>query len=341
MSSFEFTHHGSPCSLALGETFHRPSDLAFEDTSRAELRQIIKQIESGIPWRDAVEARFDATSPWLTKIVTSSLRSTFFSTLVPASPGIAIDIGCGWGQMSRPLARAHWQVAALEPNQDRLDFVRASATQEALADQIGFIAADFLDIKFATKFDLALCIGVFEWVGAFQEQADPLARQRQFLRKVRDELAEGGHLVLGIENRLGLKYLLGCPDDHIGQPGVAMLPAALAARRWREESGHTLRSYTYTDAELTALLQEAGFTSIEFFGALPDYKLPQRIIPLGDDGQLFNESIAHGLIWPEHNGFDGSTLALKLQENLQATYASLAMQKIAHHFVPSFFVRAG
>ena len=143
-----------------------------------------------------------------------------------------------------------------------------------------------------------------------------------------------------MENRLGLKYLLGCPDDHIGVPGIAFLPAELAARRWREATKHALRSFTYSEAELRALLDQAGFSQIEFFAALPDYKLPEAIIPLADGGTEFNRRASSGEFPPEHNGYNGERLPIEQQENLQATYASLAMQGIAHHFTPSFFVRA-
>src|SRR5690606_12424783 len=137
------------------------------------------------------------------------------------------------------------------------------------------------------------------------------------------------------------KYLLGCPYDHIGDPGIALLPGAHARRRYREEHGQELKSFTYTDAELTALLREAGFTAIEFFAALPDYKLPQTVVSLQDNGGAFNRGMLSGeLFRPEHNGYNGQRLSVAEQDSLQGTYASLAMQGIAHHFAPSFFVRA-
>lgn len=131
------------------------------------------------------------------------------------------------------------------------------------------IEADYFDTGFTTPFEVICAIGVLEWAGAFQDETDPQERQRAFLRKARGELAAGGSLVLGIENRRGLKYLLGCPDDHLGVPHIGCLPAALARPRWQAASGQALQSFTYSYAELQAMLREAGFATIEFLVLSP------------------------------------------------------------------------
>ena len=341
MITLEFSHRDTTQILNPGDWFGNSLPSSFVDTEPSELRSIILEIEQGRPWREVVSSRFAKSNPWLEQIVTADIRSSFFEQLITNSSGLALDIGSGWGQTSRPLADKGWQVASLEPGLERLAFTKASATQDGVGSNISYLNTDYLETEFQIKFDLCLSIGVFEWVGAFQSESDPLTRQRQFLKKVKNELSTTGSLVIGIENRLGLKYLLGCPDDHIGIPGIAFLPAELASRRWREEQGGQLQSFTYTDVELRALLEEAGFSSIEFFAALPDYKLPQEIIPLADGGEVFNRGMLSGeLFRPEHNGFNGDRLVTRDQEDLAGTYASLGMQGIAHHFAPSFFVRA-
>jgi len=147
-------------------------------------------------------------------------------------------------------------------------------------------------------------------------------------------------LIIGIENRLGLKYLLGCPDDHLGVPDIALHHADLARVRWKNASGQALQSFTYSLAELAAMLRTAGFTRLAFFGAFPDYKLPDVIVPLDDGGRLANELLRKGPPAPEHNGYNGDPLPAVFQEELGSLYRSLAEDGIAHHFVPSFFVRA-
>jgi hypothetical protein len=335
----DFTHHRKAHTLRAGELYAAPRAEGFRDTPTAELRDLITEVEAGRPWREAVHARYAETKPWLHGIITDPRRTAFFDLVLPGGIGPVLDVGAGWGQIARPLAALR-PVVALEPVAERLGFIHAVARQDNVAANMAFVAADYFETAFTTRFAAICAIGVLEWAGAFQKQSDPQERQRAFLRKTRSELAPGGALVLGIENRLGLKYLLGCPDDHLGVPHIAWLPAPLARRRWLETSGHTLQSFTYTLSELTALLHVAGFKQVEFFGAFPDYKLPAKIIPFADGGVALNRWLLNELPPPEHNGYDGSDLEAAQQETLAAAYRSLAADGIAHHFAPSFFVRA-
>jgi hypothetical protein len=95
-----------------------------------------------------------------------------------------------------------------------------------------FVQADFFEVEFESRFDLACCIGVLEWVPKFRE-GDPRSLQVEFLKRIHSLLKPGSQLVLGIENRMGLKYLLGAVDDHIGTPGIATYDMDLAIRKWR------------------------------------------------------------------------------------------------------------
>jgi hypothetical protein len=328
-----------PRHLQGGEHFALPRAEGFRDTAASELFSLVQAVESGRPWRAEVAARYQAERNWLYRIITDESRTAFLGPVLPSGDSPVLDIGSGWGQVARPLARSRLTVA-LEPVAERLAFIRASARQEGVADRMVFIEADYFDINFQTRFGAIGAIGVLEWAGAFQNGVDPQQRQRAFLRKAHSELLPDGCLVLGIENRLGLKYLLGCPDDHIGVPCIASLPAALARRRRHEAGGHRLQSFTYSLTELRRLLEEAGFGRIEFFAAFPDYKLPAHILPMAGEGRELNAWLLQSTPPPEHNGYDGSLLPGDWQVQLQAHYRRLAAGGLAQHFVPSFFVRA-
>ncbi|WP_415908480.1 methyltransferase domain-containing protein [Oleiharenicola sp. Vm1] len=335
-----FTCQGQAVTLAPGEHFSRPRELGFRDTPATELLELVAELERGTPWRDAVARRFAGAKPWLHAIVASSTRTAFIGPVLPSeTTGPVLDIGAGWGQLARPLAATR-RVLALEPVAERLAFIRAAARQDGVDGNLSYLEADYFEVEFAPQFAAICAIGVLEWVGAFQAAVDPQARQVDFLRKVRRELAPGGMLVLGIENRLGLKYLLGCPDDHIGVPDIAQLPARLAAMRWQQATQGTLRSFTYSLDELRRLLLQAGFERVEFFAAFPDYKLPRQIISLADGGAALHAWLLAHPIPPEHNGYDGSPLPAAFQQTLAARYHELATQGVARHFAPSFFVRA-
>ena len=340
MFPLHFAHRGKTHALPVGELYATPRDAGFRDTPASDLLALVAEVDAGQPWRQVVRDRYATANPWLHRIITDPSRTTFFANVLPADNGPVLDIGAGWGQICRPLA-ARRPVVAVEPVAERLAFIRAAARQDGVDQNLGYLGADSLDLQFETKFSAICAIGVFEWVGVFQDHADPQERQAGFLRKARADLSPGGSLVLGIENRLGLKYLLGCPDDHLGVSHIACLPAPLARRRWQESSGHRLQSFTYSLTELERMLRAAGFSQVEFFGAFPDYKLPEKIIPLADESRTLASWLASAAIPPEHNGYNGEPLDPGFLELLTAQYRMLATAGLAHHFVPSFFVRAG
>lgn len=339
MNPIEFIDCGQQVSLQGGGHFARPRASGFRDTSSNDLLSLVAEIRRGRPWREMVHERYAAERPWLHQIIASPCRTAFLGDVLPHGDGPVLDVGSGWGQIARPVAAIR-PVVALEPVAERMAFIRAAAEQERVAERMAFVESDYLELEFTTLFSVICAIGVLEWAGAFQGAVDPQERQRQFLQKTKRELNEGGCLVLGIENRLGLKYLLGCPDDHLGVPSVACLDAPLAKARWKAMKGLDLQSFTYSQAELTILLQDAGYSEITFFGAFPDYKLPQAIIPFGLNGDTLNAWLRTHPAPLEHNGYDGSQLPKQFQEDLASHYQSLAAEGVAHAFVPSFFVRA-
>jgi 2-polyprenyl-3-methyl-5-hydroxy-6-metoxy-1,4-benzoquinol methylase len=347
-----FRHDGKQVTVEPGGLWTAlPGEDSYRDTPAGELWEIVREIRSGAPWRSVVARRYEKANPWLHQVVTSPARDLFFRQPRrspepaggepvergeggPPSNAKILDIGSGWGQIALPLAKNN-EVTALEPTPERLAFIQAAATQERVADRMHFVQADFFDVEFEPQsFDLICSIGVLEWVAKFRP-GEPGKVQAEFLNRICTLLKPGGQLVIGIENRLGLKYLLGAPDDHLGVPNIAVYDAALATQKWKAQSGQSLRSFTFTRSELADLLTAAGFRTATFFAALPDYKLPRLILPLGP---AINGHFEHGEFVPEHDGHSGQPLAF--QAELQSHYRSLARLKIAHEFVPSFYVVA-
>jgi 2-polyprenyl-3-methyl-5-hydroxy-6-metoxy-1,4-benzoquinol methylase len=331
-----FTHRGQSLSLKPGEAWApKSTSETYRDAPTNELVEIIKSVRAGLPWRDVVASRYAKSNPWLHQIVTSPKRDLFFRQYAPKPGARILDIGSGWGQIALPIAaNIKTEVVALEPTHERLAFIQAAAIQEGLADRMYFVQADFLETNFIQHFDLITCIGVLEWVPKFRA-GNPRDVQIEFLRHARTQLAPGGQLVIGIENRLGLKYLLGALDDHIGTANIAVFDAALASEKWLKQSSQELRSFTFTRAELAELLAAAGFSQTNFFVALPDYKLPEKILPLGPET---NAHFASSNFIPEHDGCNGEPLPI--QAELKSHYRSFAKLGFASDFAPSFFVQA-
>ncbi len=328
-----FRCRGRDCTLLRGATLSADVAGVYRDIAEDVLCGIIKRIEAGAPWREVVADCFAEKHPWLHQIVTAPNRDLFLRQQPPPPQSRILDIGAGWGQIALPLARDGY-VCALEPTPERLAFIRVVARQEGLDHRMWFVQANASDVEFTGTFDLVTCIGVLEWVPKFSPHRDPFEAQREFLTTIRDALAPEGKLVIGIENRLGLKYLLGAPDDHLGHAGIAVYDHGLATQKWRAATGEPLRSLTHTRAELDSLLAETGFSRRAFYCAFPDYKIPETILPWGEPTNAF---LASSFV-TEHEGITGSVLPF--QSELRSHYRSLARLGIAADFAPSFFVVA-
>ena len=324
-------------SLEWGDTFTSQPENCYQDTKEENIRSVIEKIKSGTPWKQAVREKFEANSPWLYDIVTSPKRTRFLDEFIKPNNLHVLDIGAGWGQFTLPLAKQN-KICSLEPTPERLDFIRAASEQEMVSKNISFIGADYLDIKFENKFDLILSIGVLEWVGAFRSGKEPEDLQLEFLQKIKSELKEDGKLIIGIENRLGLKYLMGAPDDHIGHPNITIHQKEIAKKLYKEKTNQELRSLTHSMPEYKEMLLNAGFYNISFFTSNPDYKLPVKIFPIRGNKCQLNEFILNKKWIKEHDGTNGNPL--DNQNELESMANDYAKLNTLHNFAPSYFIEA-
>jgi len=119
------------------------------------------------------------------------------------------------------------------------------------------------DIEINEKYDFVTLVGVLEYSPQYIDIENPFS---YMIEKSRNYLKKDGKLIIAIENRLGLKYLAGASEDHTGKvfDGV-------------NNYLNISNVKTLTKCELIEMLQENGFTRIEFYYPLPDYKMPTII----------------------------------------------------------------
>ena len=330
----EFLIGGKKEFLGPSELYETPTDECYRDTAQEKVVEVLDQMQAGVPWSQAVKKTFERQNSWLSSIVTDPNRIKFLETSPPKKEDEILDIGAGWGQFSLPLAKTN-NVCSLEPTPERVRFIQAAAKQEKIERNMCFLGADYMDITFQSRFDMILCIGVLEWVGVFRNGSPPKQCQQMFLKKIHEELCPGGRLVIGIENRMGLKYILGNRDDHTGIADISCYDQSLAERLFKEETGRELRCFTYSMEEYRTMLLEAGFKNIAFHAAFPDYKLPQVILPANNSDSV-NQFFMSGQFVEEHDGCEGYKISE--QDKFKSHYASLAQAGIAQHFAPSFFI---
>ena len=94
-----------------------------------------------------------------------------------------LEIGCGWGGLALTLAR-DWgaRVIGITLSTEQLEWARARAVEESLADRVRFELRDYRD--WDRPVDRVLSVAMFEAVG--------LAHYRRFFEVVRRSLKEDG-----------------------------------------------------------------------------------------------------------------------------------------------------
>jgi 2-polyprenyl-3-methyl-5-hydroxy-6-metoxy-1,4-benzoquinol methylase len=336
--SINFSAFGNDIRLPSGQSYQiRRSPNYYRDTSEGNLYSVIKEIRKGTDWRTVVQRKFAHSQPWLFDIITSSKRTKFIDEFIKPKKLSILDVGAGWGQFSIPLAKSN-HVCAIEPTPERLEFIDAISEQENVKQNMFFLGADYLEVEFQDEFDLILCIGVLEWVGSFNDSPAPEHAQIEFLKKTKSELSQNGKLIIGIENRLGLKYLMGARDDHHGFEDVMIYGKDFAKNFFGEDYIDARKCLVHSLADYKELLKKAGFQKTKFFVSVPDYKLIEKIFPISDMGSPFNDFLLKDNWINEHDGIDGTPLPN--QEKLKHLYKSLAKMNIAHFFAPSFIIEA-
>ena len=323
--------------LKNGNKYINKKDFCYNELELEYLNQIKNLISSGKNWKKVIEKELKEKNPWLCDIVLNNKRTKFLKFLDIGSKDIILDIGAGWGQFTIPIAKKN-KVCAIDSNVNKIEIISKIANQEKIDENIFFMGCDYLDTIFFTKFNFVLCIGVLEWVGVFKKNVDPHNAQMSFLKKIRNNLKKNGKLVIGIENRIGLKYLMGSEDDHTGEKNISYFNFKKSRLIYKRKFNKELNSITYSFHEYKDMLIQSGFNDINFYAALPDYKIPKEIIPINDNGTMVNDFFIRNNFIEEHNGCNGQILPH--QNYLFDSYMKLAKENVAHLFVPSFYIVA-
>jgi 2-polyprenyl-3-methyl-5-hydroxy-6-metoxy-1,4-benzoquinol methylase len=198
---------------------------------------------------------------WPSRYHLSRTRANLLRPYANLLAGDVLEIGAGCGAITRYLGELGGRVTAIEGS-----FRRASIAASRTRDlpNVTVICDKFQGFEDERRFDVVTLIGVLEYAqmfGGSPEAVDELlVRARQYLKP-------DGILLLAIENKLGLKYFAGMPEDHVnhGMYGVESL--------YRNNE-----PITFGRLELERQLAIAGFTQTAFSYPFPDYKLPQSVV---------------------------------------------------------------
>lgn len=192
-------------------------------------------------------------------------RANIFRALdLPARARI-LELGCGCGAVTRYLGENYEAVDAVEGSE-----VRARAARERCRqlDNVRVFVSDFNGLELEPAYDVVVLVGVLEYAPVFfRVETDAVESCLAFLRLAASALKTEGMLVIAIENKIGLKFWSGCPEEHTGRvfSGIEGYP----------EPDSPL---TFSRKELASLLASAGMEKVSFYGCFPDYKFASTVL---------------------------------------------------------------
>jgi len=192
--------------------------------------------------------------------------------LLDVMPGARVlDLCCGPGRHALELARRGLNVTAVDRTAAYLDQARDQAASEGL--EIEFVQQDMRDFCRPDTFDGA--INLYTSFGYFQDPDE----DRRVLVNVHRSLRDNAKLVLEMMGKEVLASIFRERDWH-EEDGVILLEDrwisddwSKANNRWTIIDGTNRQEFTmshriYSATELTSLLLECGFASVDVYGSL-------------------------------------------------------------------------
>lgn len=171
-----------------------------------------------------------------------------------------LEIGSGCGAISGILCRKAKHVTCIELSKRRSEI---NANRNKDFNNLDIIVGNFQDIKLEKKFDYITLIGVLEYAALYIDDESPY---KKMLLKIRKLLKPNGKIIIAIENKMGLKYLNGAKEDHVGYRFAGI-----------EDYRFYKNVRTFSKPELLNLLIECNLDKTTFYYPIQDYKLPDTI----------------------------------------------------------------
>ena len=176
-----------------------------------------------------------------------------------------IDIGCGTGRHSIPLAKYGVLMTAIDLSEGMLRQAEALAQENNVA--IELIHSDAADFKLPVHFDHAICLCEGA-MGLLGDDDDPAERDLAILANVQNCLKPGGKFLLTVLNGLKKVREHSREDVQSGAFDPVHMVSLDKVEVNEEGESHELqvREKGFAPAELMHLLRRAGFNVIHLWG---------------------------------------------------------------------------
>ena len=284
--------------------YYKGSDLYSDGDVEDELLTIVTE-------NDSYEDILKKDTRWPILYHLSEVRHNLLEWYNFGKDSSVLEIGAGCGAITGILCKNAGHVTCVELSKKRS---MINARRNKKYDNFEIIVGNFEEIKIDKKFDYVTLIGVLEYAPSYIKSEKPFD---SMLEKIKQYLKPNGKVIIAIENKFGLKYFAGTPEDHTGElfDGINGY-----------KNIDTVR--TFTKNELSKLLEKNGFDGLEFYYPMPDYKMPVQVF---SDKYLPKKGDLRNMV----NTYDRDRFAL-FEE--QAVYDQLCEDGMIEYFANSFLI---
>ncbi|MGI5820284.1 MAG: class I SAM-dependent methyltransferase [Armatimonadota bacterium] len=190
----------------------------------------------------------------------------------PAEGASILDLCCGPGRITLPLARLGYRMTGVDRTDAYLATLNGLAEAEGL--EVETVREDMRRFRREDAFDAAL--NLFTSFGYFEDQED----DREVARNLFASLRPSGTLVMELMGKEILARIFSPRNWTPMADGAIKLRETEVTRNWtwvrsrwillrgNERTEHVLEHRIYSAAELIALLEDVGFVNCESFGSL-------------------------------------------------------------------------
>lgn len=174
-----------------------------------------------------------------------------------------LEIGSGCGAITGTLSKRANHITCIELSEKRS---LINANRHKNMDNIEIILGNFQEIEpHLEKYEIITLIGVWEYSKLYIDSEKPF---EDMLKLAQRHLSHNGKLVIAIENKMGIKYWNGAPEDHTSRQYSGL-------NDYVDDKERGVR--TFSRQEIEKILKTTGFNEYCFYYPMPDYKLPTAI----------------------------------------------------------------
>lgn len=260
--------------LPFGKKHMAQEDFNYSDGAESYLLDTLKGTSNLTDGSDELQHK---VKDWPTQYHLGWGRSNILGVLGFRGRIKVLELGSGCGALSRYLGETCEDVDCIEGS-----YIRAQVGRERCRNlkTVKVFCSDISIITFEPVYDIVTLIGVWEYAPAYSKVSQHQACS-QLLELANAALRDDGVLVIAIENKIGLKYWSGSPEDHTGKvyDGIHGYPVKRPASK---------SAITFSKKEVEKYLRDAGFKYIHFYHCFPDYKFATTIFSdIGNDDSLY------------------------------------------------------